>query len=65
VIELGLPQLVAENYFDKPQPAQQIYVRLSSGVLVVITQPVNSALYQGAQVFVEGSGQTARVVLRQ
>lgn len=54
-----------KNYFDKPQPAQQIYVRLSSGVLVVITQPVNSSLYQGAPVFVEGSGQSARVVLRQ
>ena len=54
-----------QNYFDKPQPAQQIYVRLQSGVLVAITQPVNSALYQGASVFVEGTGQNARVVLRQ
>ena len=54
-----------QRYFDKPQPAQQIYVRLSSGVLVAITQPVNPALYQGAPVFVEGSGESARVVLRQ
>jgi outer membrane lipoprotein SlyB len=54
-----------KNYFDKPQPAQQIYVRLSSGVLVAITQPVNSSLYEGAPVYVEGSGEGARVVLRQ
>ena len=53
-----------KNYFDKPQPAQQIYVRLSSGVLVVITQPVNPNLYQGSNVYVEGTGQDARVVLR-
>ena len=54
-----------QRYFDKPQPAQQIYVRLSSGVLVSITQPVNPNLFQGAAVFVEGTGENARVVLRQ
>jgi len=54
-----------QRYFDKPQPAQQIYVRLGSGVLVAITQPVNPNLYQGAPVYVEGSGESARVILRQ
>ena len=54
---------VAQNrYFDKPQPAQQVYVRLQSGVLVSITQPVNPALARGMRVYVEGQGHEARVV---
>lgn len=54
---------VAQNrYFDKPQPAQQIYVRLQSGVLVAITQPVNPPLARGMRVYVEGQGHEARVV---
>ena len=54
---------VAQNrYFDKPQPAQQVYVRLQSGVLVAITQPVNPALARGMRVYVEGQGHEARVV---
>jgi outer membrane lipoprotein SlyB len=51
-----------QRYYDKPQPAQQIYVRLSSGVLVVITQPVNPNLRPGMAVYVEGTGEEARVV---
>ena len=54
---------VAQNrFFDKPQPAQQVYVRLQSGVLVAITQPVNPALVRGMRVYVEGQGHEARVV---
>lgn len=54
---------VAQNrYFDKPQPAQQVIVRLTSGVLVAITQPVNPALSRGMRVYVEGQGNEARVV---
>ena len=54
---------VAQNrYFDKPQAAQQVYVRLQSGVLVAITQPVNPALARGMRVYVEGQGHDARVV---
>jgi outer membrane lipoprotein SlyB len=53
-----------QTYFDKPQEAQQIYVRLSSGVLVSITQPVNPNLQTGMPVYIEGSGQEARVVPR-
>lgn len=53
----------AQNrFYDKPEPAQQIYVRLNSGVLVSVTQPVNPALTPGMRVFVEGAGATARVV---
>ena len=50
------------QYFDKPQPAQQVIVRLTNGVLVSITQPVNSSLRQGQKVYIEGIGSSARVV---
>lgn len=54
---------VAQNrYFDKPQPAQQVFVRLQSGVLLAITQPVNPALQRGMRVYVEGTGHEARVL---
>ena len=54
---------VAQNrFFDKPQPAQQVFVRLQSGVLVSITQPVNGALVRGMRVYVEGYGHDARVI---
>jgi outer membrane lipoprotein SlyB len=52
----------AENKYESKQPGQQIVVRLDSGVLVVVTQPVNTALSVGQRVFVEGSGSTASVV---
>jgi outer membrane lipoprotein SlyB len=54
---------VAQNrFFDKPQPAQQVIVRLTTGVLVAITQPVNPGLSRGMRVYVEGQGHEARVV---
>jgi outer membrane lipoprotein SlyB len=53
-----------QKYYDQPQPAQQVYVRLQSGVLVMITQPINANLFRGAKVYVEGSGSDARVILR-
>jgi len=53
-----------KRYYDKPVPAQQIFVRLGSGVLVEITQPVNNGLRVGMNVYVEGSGEEARVVPR-
>jgi len=52
----------AQNRFEKPQAAQQIVVRLNSGVLVVVTQPPNPALRKGQRVYVEGSGSNSRVV---
>ena len=54
-----------KQFFDKPQPAQQVIVRTTSGVLVSITQPVNPQLRTGQKVMVEGSGASARVVLQQ
>jgi outer membrane lipoprotein SlyB len=47
---------------DQPQQAQQIIVRLKSGVLVSVTQPVDPNLRPGQRVYVEGSGEGARVV---
>jgi outer membrane lipoprotein SlyB len=47
---------------DQPEPAQQVIVRLKSGVLVAVTQPVDSRLAVGRKVYIEGSGEGARVV---
>src|SRR5215471_1953260 len=51
-----------QKRYDQPVPGQQIIVRLKSGVLVQITQPANPNLRPGQQVYVEGSGEGARVV---
>ena len=40
---------------------QQIIVRNSSGALVSITQPAGSGLRVGQRVYIEGSGDGARV----
>lgn len=48
--------------YDQPKEAQQIIVRMKSGVLVSITQPVNPGLSQGMAVYIEGTGGDARVV---
>ncbi|MCY1398450.1 hypothetical protein D9M71_134820 [compost metagenome] len=48
--------------YDQPQEAQQIFVRVNSGVLVSVTQPINPALSKGMKVYIEGSGNSARVV---
>jgi outer membrane lipoprotein SlyB len=37
-------------------------VRVRSGVLVAITQPVDARLKVGQRVYIEGSGEGARVV---
>ncbi len=47
---------------DQPEPGQQVIVRLKSGVLVAITQPVDGRLRAGQRVYVEGNGEGARVV---
>ena len=47
---------------DQPEPGQQIIVRLRSGVLVQITQPLGPNLQVGQRVYVEGNGEGARVV---
>jgi outer membrane lipoprotein SlyB len=53
-----------QKTYDKPAAGQQIVVRLTNGVLVSITQPANPGLRQGQKVYVEGSGEDARVVPR-
>lgn len=54
--------MAQDRYFDKPVPAQQIIVRLKSGVLVSIKQPVNQSLHDHQQVYIDGSGTGARVI---
>ena len=46
---------------DQPIPGQQIIVRLTSGVLVQVTQPVEAGLSVGRRVYVQGNGEDARV----
>lgn len=53
-----------QKKYDQPVPGQQIIVRTSNGVLVSVTQPANPNLRQGQKVYIEGSGEDARVVLR-
>jgi outer membrane lipoprotein SlyB len=52
---------IQKNY-DKPIPAQQIIVRVRSGVLVQITQPAGPEMFAGEKVYIEGNGENARVV---
>ena len=47
---------------DQPESAQQVIVRVRNGVLVAITQPVDTRLKVGQRVYVEGNGEGARVV---
>jgi outer membrane lipoprotein SlyB len=51
-----------QKKYDAPIPAQQIIVRVRSGVLVAVTQPTGTNLVPGERVFIEGSGEGARVV---
>ena len=54
---------VQERY-NQPVAGQQIIVRTSKGVLVSVTQPANPGLSVGQKVFIEGSGEDARVIVR-
>ena len=47
---------------DQPVPGQQVIVRVKSGVLVAVTQPVNPNLRTGQRVYIEGAGEGARVI---
>lgn len=51
--------------YDQPLPGQEVIVRTSSGVLVSVVQPVNPWLRTGQRVYLEGSGQGARIVPQQ
>jgi len=54
-----------QKRYDQPVQGQQIIVRVKSGVLVAITQPTNPNLWTGQAVYIEGSGESARVVPQQ
>lgn len=54
-----------QKRYDQPVPGQQIIVRVKSGVLVAITQPVDPNLRTGQAVYIEGSGEGARVIPQQ
>ena len=54
-----------QKRYDQPIAGQQIIVRMKSGVLVQITQPLNPGLQPGQRVYIEGSGEDARVVPQQ
>ena len=51
-----------QKKYDAPIPAQQIIVRVHSGVLVAVTQPTGPNLVPGEKVYIEGNGEGARVV---
>jgi outer membrane lipoprotein SlyB len=53
---------VEKKKYDQPVEAQQIIVRVRSGVLVSVTQPINPNLSRGMNVYIQGSGNQARVV---
>ena len=54
-----------QKRYDQPVPGQQIIVRVKSGVLVAVTQPVDPNLRTGQSVYIEGSGEGARVIPQQ
>lgn len=54
---------VQKNY-DRPLQGQHIVVRMTSGVLVSVTQPLDSRLAPKQRVYLEGSGEGVRVVPR-
>jgi outer membrane lipoprotein SlyB len=51
-----------QKKYDQPEQGQQIIVRVTSGVLVAVTQPVDPNLRVGQRVYIEGNGEGARVV---
>jgi outer membrane lipoprotein SlyB len=51
-----------QKKYDAPIAAQQVIVRVSSGVLVAVTQPTGPNLFVGQKVYIEGNGEGARVV---
>ena len=53
-----------QKKYDQPVAGQQIIVRTGNGVLVSVTQPINHGLVKGQRVYIEGSGDSARVVPR-
>lgn len=57
----GLLGNEVQKKHDQPIAAQQIVVRTGSGVLVVVTQPVDPTLNVGQRVVIQGNGEGAFV----
>lgn len=53
-----------QKRYDQPQPAQQVVVRTSTGVLVSVIQPIDPSLRAGQSVYIDGYGEGARVIPR-
>ncbi|HEX3141238.1 MAG TPA: hypothetical protein VHQ87_14350 [Rhizobacter sp.] len=53
-----------QKKYDQPVVGQNVVVRISNGVLVSVTQPLTRALSVGQRVYIEGSGEAARVIPR-
>jgi len=53
-----------QKRYEQPVSGQQIIVRTGTGVLVSVTQPVTTSLRVGQNVFIEGTGESARVIPR-
>lgn len=51
-----------QKKYDKPVSGQQIIVRTTNGVLVSVTQPMNSSLTKGQKVYIKGNGEGAHVI---
>jgi len=51
-----------QKKYDQPVPGQQVIVRTNSGVLVSVSQPTTPGLRVGQRVYIEGSGEGARVM---
>lgn len=54
-----------QKKYAQPVQGQQIIVRVTNGVLVAVTQPADPSLTAGQRVYIEGSGEGARVIPRQ
>lgn len=53
-----------QKKYDQPVAGEQIVVRIANGVLVTVTQAGNSGMRKGQSVYIQGSGEDARVVPR-
>ena len=53
-----------QKKYDQPEAGEQIVVRITNGVLVTVTQAGNSGMRKGQNVYIQGSGESARVVPR-
>jgi outer membrane lipoprotein SlyB len=51
-----------QKKYDQPAAGEHIVVRISNGVLVSVTQPLTRDLSVGQRVYIEGSGEAARVI---